>query len=295
MNSEYRATVAALGVALALLIGAALVTASGLGASVAEEPDDVTVLNQTNETLHVEMIEAGNLSSNGTTVWVQRNRNRSVTEFTLDGTTIELNVDQRDPMFDERDRRRYAERVWKSLSDEADFEDVNAIEIRVDQIFETGAHETPTDEAVVHVRPAERQLPEVTAVTDRSGTSVNVTTVHHRIGEVDVEIEDGLGVLDADDVETIESLATAGGDLSDALQSQFENPQTLSANVTEISDDGTVELQFLTDPDDGSAVGATIDLEDERVRSTWMILTVEDADLSSSSGNESSTVILEAE
>jgi hypothetical protein len=292
MNKEYKATVIVLGVASALLVGAAIITTSGLGASVSEEPNNITVVDSTSDSFDVKLIENSSEFENGTSVWVREGENRSTNEYEVDGKTVVLNADERDEMFEGTEKKTYAKNVYDAVKSEAEYKNFASIEIQVDQIYESGDHDTPTDEAIVHVRPANQRVPEVTAITSLSADSVNVTSTVPRVTDVDITIKEGLGVLNDSDVDTLEQLATEGHDLSYYIAQEFEDPSEISATVIEATNDGTVDLH-LSQTESDSQVGVTVDLDDDEVESTWMIVSLEDSDLTISEANSTETVEFE--
>ena len=294
MNEDYRLAGALIAAALALLIGAGVITTTGLGAGALPGPEVKATENSSLETYNVTVGTGALAAGEDTTVWVEQNPNRTETEHEVGNRTVVLNEDDRDELFEDRSRAAFVETVWKRTASEADFEADSRIEVRVDQGYESVDRDRPTGEAFVTVSPEASRLPEVRATVDLSNETVTVTRVLPELGAVDLDVTDEIDRLEAEDEALLERIVERGGEVSYQVQREFEDPDSLTATVVEASADGDVDVHLSHPEQTATTVGLTLDLERETVENSWVVMEIDSSNLQTANASENGTVEFES-
>jgi hypothetical protein len=304
MQRDHELALYALGLSAVVLIGAGVVTGIGSGGLTTDAPSveshaDGTVDDQN---LHntSQMSEVGSDSEandvtvhdgeaydvtidgdgNGTVVLRQMGtncgggvgggtQNTTETDHNVDNTTVTLVVEDGDETVDAFGRRQLVELLWTTVSDHAELDRYDHVEVRADVYYESHDREQPLDVAGITVRPVNRCLPTVQGEVDLDSEAVTVDNVLPPLDNVELQVTDSLGVLSIDDRETIEKRLVANGRTSYRIQQQFDNPTRLNATVLEATNQNRVDIELTAPGTDGRAVVVTVDLDSGRIVQSW--------------------------
>ena len=289
MDNEYRLAGILVVASAALLIGAGVLAASGLGAGAPPNETIKTTENASLETYDIKVSE-DEVSTDDTSVWVQENPNRTETTVRYENRSYVLNEDERDELFEAINRSQFVQVVWDSVGEEAEFKADSNIEIRVNQIYESAAHETPTDEAYIQVSPTDSRLPEVQGTVNLTTKEVYVRDRLETLSDVELEVKDEMDFLEEDDVDTLKEIVVNGGDVSYQIQREFDNPDSLEATTVEASNNRSVEIHLNNSDHPDTTVGLTLDLQEESVQNSWLIMEIDSSNITDVEENDNGTI-----
>ena len=316
-DDEYQLAAYAIAVSVVLLAasGAAIVVGGNAGPTDGPpadptgdvRPDDGTDRTDQNLTAESERIDVSVASiENGTVDGGERTcrgdlrvdgSDRRRTDVRVDGVTVTL-VEDHDEPFERIERERFAELVWEEASKHAGLDEYDHVEVRVNQYYETADREEPSDTVGIRVRPVDRCLPSVEGEIGLEERSVDVRSTHPKLDGVELNVTDGIGVLDGEDRTLLERLVESDRYAAYTLQAEFDDPTRLDATVLEATSDGEVEMELAPPDVEGRAVVVTVDLDDETVLDTWTRVSIEDVEgtdavaVGDANGNETVTIDL---
>ncbi|KAA9404942.1 hypothetical protein EGO51_16525 [Haloarcula hispanica] len=301
MHRDYRLAAYAVAVSALLLTasGAAVVADGSAGNAPSESSPSETESNETTGSITVTNSTAFEVTTvsndSGTVTFDQGDQtcgggfridtpNRTRTDIQVRGVTVTLVEQHSGEPFDEIGREQFASLVWKEISGYAGLGAYDHIEVQVNQYYETVARDEPLDTVGIHARPVDNCLPAVEGEVALNSQSVAVRSSHSELEGLNLNITDTIGVLNESERDSIDRLIESNERTSYAIQTEFDDPDTLDATVVEATDDSQVKLE-LTRPGGGRTVVVRIDLESETVERTWTRVAVERID-----GTDSLTV-----
>lgn len=308
MNRDYKLAAYALALAAAFFIISGAVVVSGVGPngvvgdiesdggptqtvdgtstpSNASERYDVSVAESSNETLTFtsEAPPCGGTSRVDASEYTR-------TDAQIGDTTVTLVYDDDTP-FDEIDHRQFAAVVWSDVSNRAALDEYDRVEIRVTQYYETVDRERPLDAAGVTVRPSGRCVPYVSGEVDLHDEAVTVHRTLPAVDGLELEFTDTIGVLSEDEKELIEDLVASNDRASYNVRSQFDDRSTLEATVLAATNDGEIDIELTAAGDDGNAVHVTVDIDEETVVQSSMVLEIDESNIVSDGSDAGTTEI----
>ncbi len=301
MHRDYRLAAYAVAVSALLLTasGAAVVADGSAGNAPSESSPSETESNETTGSITVTNSTAFEVTTvsndSGTVTFDQGDQtcgggfridtpNRTRTDIQVRGVTVTLVEQHSGEPFDEIGREQFASLVWKEISGYAGLGAYDHIEVQVNQYYETVARDEPLDTVGIHARPVDNCLPAVEGEVALNSQSVAVRSSHSELEGLNLNITDTIGALNESERDSIDRLIESNERTSYAIQTEFDDPDTLDATVVEATDDSQVKLE-LTRPGGGRTVVVRIDLESETVERTWTRVAVERID-----GTDSVTV-----
>jgi hypothetical protein len=296
IDDEYQLAACAIAVSVVLLAASGAAIIAGGNASPTEElsagpagdarPDGTDRTDQNLTAEESERIDVSVASVENGTVAVDGGErtcrgdprvdgsDRTRTDVRVDGATVTL-VEDHDEPFERIERERFAELVWEETSKHAGLDEHDHVELRVNRYYETAAREKPSDTVGFRVRPTDGCLPSVEGEVEPEGRSVDVRSSHPELEDIELNVTDGIGVLDGDERILVERLVESDRHAAYTLQAEFDDPTRLDATVLEATSDGEIEMELAPPDVEGRAVVVRIDLDGEAVLDTWTRISIE--------------------